>query len=105
MVSGRIGMGKLAVILLSGCGPNYYRYTLKQPIPENVLSIIEARCATSGCHLNGAFEDLTSDGAALKRTNSANRISDGTMPTPGSREVRSFGDDEKETLLTYLEEE
>ena len=95
------------VIFFIGCSdffqPDYKRYSPIEPIPDNILTIINTHCATSGCHLDGAYSDLTSDIETIKSGASLREIEKGDMPVPGSPQARGFQNN-KQALIDFLKE-
>ena len=95
-----------AFVILT-CGgikePKYKRHTEIEQMPPQIRAIVDRRCATSGCHINGRIVDVDSSGSALKESGSGRSIRAGRMPKSGSSENEGFkGSADEKALLEYI---
>ena len=95
----------LAAFVIITCGePKYERYTDIEEMPDDIQEVLDRRCSTSGCHINGAIVDIDSSGSAFKESGSLNSIRAERMPKRGSAENNGFkGSADEKTLIDYLE--
>ena len=98
-------------LTLSSCGDEEKTKRSNPPSPPTptpapswteAKAIIDANCALSGCHANGARGDFIDSGVKFKASKAKAKLTSGAMPPPGSAAAQRFSSADRNKLLAYL---